>query len=256
MATQFGDVVIGRSEDMPALLGKYTNHLAKRSKLEAQGHGLNASFCMLADVGCWVQDEVDYQKRVLWRGEIAYSYGSSVTSTQRDKINDAVYKWNQSVAYPKWRLNATAVNRVEFTTKTMPAGIAAQAQLGRLGGIQYIWIDPATYNIYDPARKRYAYGTIMHEMGHTVGLLHEHQRCDREVYAMVNDPGQTILCGDKYKAYGPYNYSSIMHYGPWQSVQHRVGTPINPPVGSSAELGQRERIDTNDLRAIAELYTF
>lgn len=67
----------------------------------------------------------------------------------------------------------------------------------------------------------YAYGHILHELGHCLGLIHEHQRPDRDLYVeiiwdniwpeyefnfdMRNNP---LIKEEEF----PYDYSSIMHY--------------------------------------------
>ncbi len=59
-------------------------------------------------------------------------------------------------------------------------------------------------------------------MGHAVGLNHEHQRCDREQFLDVNMSwlerygnflNNSPICNWG-EDIGPFNYSSIMLYGP------------------------------------------
>jgi hypothetical protein len=62
---------------------------------------------------------------------------------------------------------------------------------------------------------------ILHELGHIVGFLHEHQRPDRDLYIKVDLTGRTLLEVTQfiymipetydYKKY-PYDLKSIMHY--------------------------------------------
>jgi len=66
-------------------------------------------------------------------------------------------------------------------------------------------------------------GVVLHELGHVLGLLHEHQRPDRDKYIKIlykNIDPDFYSCFEKYQGseflYNykqfPYDYYSIMHY--------------------------------------------
>lgn len=64
----------------------------------------------------------------------------------------------------------------------------------------------------------------MHELGHAIGLQHEHQRSDRDAHVVVfydrmdqNHKGDyDVLGGAVAKPSGGYDFESLMHYGPHQ----------------------------------------
>jgi hypothetical protein len=66
---------------------------------------------------------------------------------------------------------------------------------------------------------------ILHELGHQLGLIHEHQRLDRDLFIKLTEIDGQILYITQlmqiepqlydYKKY-PYDYDSIMHYDPAQ----------------------------------------
>jgi hypothetical protein len=74
-------------------------------------------------------------------------------------------------------------------------------------------------------------GTILHEMGHVIGLYHEHQRSDRASYVTVSYANVikgswgnfTTLAGDE-EILGPYDYASVMQYIPF--AFSRNGLPV------------------------------
>jgi hypothetical protein len=85
---------------------------------------------------------------------------------------------------------------------------ACQSDIGRQGGVQRVRIG-LTCSI----------GTIIHEIGHTVGLSHEHNRFDRDKYVRVE--WDNIVNGQATNftrpsepsvMLGKYDYNSIMHY--------------------------------------------
>ncbi|KAH9381560.1 hypothetical protein HPB48_005465 [Haemaphysalis longicornis] len=87
-------------------------------------------------------------------------------------------------------------------------------------------------------RKRPRLPTVVHEIGHAVGFLHEQSRADRNRFVVVNygnildglrsqfDPDQ------RKRQYGArYDYTSVMHYSPTAfaaSPDMKTITPVNP----------------------------
>jgi hypothetical protein len=76
---------------------------------------------------------------------------------------------------------------------------------GRVGGKQYL--SASTNNV----------GALLHEMGHAVGLMHEHQRADRDDYVIFNSANATgdsvnYEKRDTHSRTAKYDFQSIMHY--------------------------------------------
>ncbi|HMA93909.1 MAG TPA: M12 family metallopeptidase, partial [Polyangiaceae bacterium] len=59
-----------------------------------------------------------------------------------------------------------------------------------------------------------AFGNMIHEMGHTLGFIHEHQRPDRDSFVTVNKTGENYdkETNASVSLFGNYDMSSIMHY--------------------------------------------
>lgn len=92
----------------------------------------------------------------------------------------------------------------------------------------------------------------MHELGHSIGLHHEHQRCDRDTYITMYATGADFdkRCAGRY-AGTSYDFSSIMHYGSndWGYTAFR-----NKSGGLVPGFWGRTTISATDVAGIRNLY--
>ena len=102
--------------------------------------------------------------------------------------------------------------------------------------------------------------TWLHEMGHTVGLMHEHQRPDRGNYITLfpenvdlpNYPGNFTLLSFDYQTIGLYDYSSVMHYGAFDFS--KVGRPVMESTPAGIPLSNFTGYSLGDVDQIERLY--
>lgn len=109
-------------------------------------------------------------------------------------------------------------------------------------------------------------GNIIHEIGHALGLLHEHTRIDRDQYIRVDEGNiqqsqmhNFEIRGKQVSGNGKYDYDSIMHYGNWAfAVNHK--NPTIWPIDSNGNrredvsIGQRESLSEGDVQLISSIY--
>ena len=119
--------------------------------------------------------------------------------------------------------------------------------IGRQGGMQYI-------NISEDCEV----GNIAHEILHAAGFYHEHTRNDRNDY--VNIEWSNIEWGKEgnfstlfIEAYTPYDYGSIMHYGPF-AFNDKAGARTIIPNRSNVTIGQRNGLSPLDITGVNKVY--
>ncbi len=102
-------------------------------------------------------------------------------------------------------------------------------------------------------------GTVIHECCHSLGILHEQSRCDRDSFVTINY--QNVQAGfesnfDKFCAgftdYFEYDFGSIMHYP--ATAFSTNGQPTIVPRVAGVTLGQRTGLSFGDRLTIAEMY--
>ena len=102
-------------------------------------------------------------------------------------------------------------------------------------------------------------GTLLHEMGHIVGLYHEQSRPDRDNYVAVSYAN--MIKGskpnfdqplDNFQELGPYDYGSVMHYIAF--AFSRNGGPVIESIPPGIPLSNLVGYTAGDIDAVKRLY--
>lgn len=104
---------------------------------------------------------------------------------------------------------------------------------------------------------------IAHELGHALGLFHEHARQDRNAFVTFN-PGNVIPANlsdfqipPKSQPLGRYDYASLMHYGPGAFSAPGAGPTLQPPPappGVVIVFGNAVAPSATDAQAVSYIY--
>lgn len=137
-------------------------------------------------------------------------------------------------------------NYIEIVNSGDPA--ACWSYLGMIGGKQEMGLGSACRT-----------GTIIHEIGHALGLWHEHTRADRDNFVTINwdniieDRKSQFKLNLLAETFGPYDYGSIMHYPTWGFSINRWENTITPSQ-EGVSIGQRSTMSAGDIAVITDTY--
>ncbi|MCF0065314.1 M12 family metallopeptidase [Dyadobacter chenwenxiniae] len=141
------------------------------------------------------------------------------------------------------------VLRQSYVTFKLSRGYSSS--IGRIGGEQFITIPTGATK-----------GGILHEIGHTVGLLHEHTRPDRDAYIKVNlnnvadaaKPNLAIVAeeSDEHVKHGKFDFKSIMMMDSYAYSKNKL--PVMTTTDNKTFSVQRDYLSDGDIYCITAMY--
>ncbi|XP_033483204.1 uncharacterized protein LOC117257266 [Epinephelus lanceolatus] len=174
--------------------------------------------------------------------EVPYVINSAFTSSERTTITDAMSGIDM----------ATCIRFVPLSSQTDYISIVKDngcySYVGRTSGAQRVSLGTGCINN----------GIIQHELIHVLSFWHEHSRSDRDVYVRINfenikeDNHHNFNQHETNNLDVPYDYTSVMHYGPKEFSMNDKDTIT--PLMSPVEIGQRIGMSDSDILKVNKLY--
>ena len=180
---------------------------------------------------------LDVTTRLWPNGTVPYVFDDGLDDARRRVFLEAARRW-AAVAPVRFVPYTDEDDWIIVRPQNNPGGVATIGMGSFEPGHLSLGPDPSL-------------GLVLHEMGHTLGMHHEHTRSDRDQYVEV-DGGLNFRIRDETQNCTPYDFESIMHY---RSVSS-FGTVT--PVASFAHfndfIGRESDVTPTDVLDVRILY--
>ena len=183
----------------------------------------------------------------LWTGGII-PYVFDAAFQKQDRVTTAMHQWQ----------DATGLQFVQRTNqsnylKLVSPGFGCNSFIGMQGGEQILNLAAGCYD-----------GSALHELGHAIGLYHEHARLDRNQWAQIVHDNLIATCPFEFdfglaggsQDIGVYDYGSIMHYDGWADTRNGYPTilTIPPYIPIGEAVMNNTGLSPTDIETVRRLY--
>lgn len=199
------------------------------------------------NVGIPTRGEITNNFTKYWpNGRVPYQFHSNLSMAARDSVLSAMSLISSSVAVNFVSATSSDINRVLICP-----GSGNASNVGLQQQVQYIIL--ADYSV----------GRIMHELLHTLGVYHEHNRQDRNQYISVkyNNIKPSYLFDFQIKTdgmdIGSFDFNSVMLYSSYTnnpSVVYNTSLPMMLKIDGSSFYGQRDSLSSGDISSLRNIY--
>lgn len=192
----------------------------------------------------------------LWEdGVLPLSFNPDISQSQIRKVLKACSQW-EAVADVHCQIGP-------YKGRTLEVGAATPGCWAVWGMGFHFGFVRARMNLDDGC---WHDSTLIHEIGHAFGMIHEHQRPDRDEYVIIQEENLAKGFGGLQRKVNfdeqdaelvtPYDFLSIMHYSRRAFSKNGKNTIVpRPPFSKYLEvIGTVRRISKSDALTMAQMY--
>ena len=194
-----GDMLLGDYDSLVKDIKRHEANLnARESGIETQG-AIQGRYCIRRFIFCQTYTAMK------WENGIVYWEYPALSLSQREQVLPIIREFERRTDLRF--VNRSEGDRIVFRT----SGRGCNSPVGRIGGAQFINLNVADGCFTD--------AVIRHEIGHAIGMIHEHQRPDRDEHINIIEPNIEPGQEDNFQKINrkmavrsTYDTRSIMHY--------------------------------------------